>query len=192
MKIGYARVSTVDQNLDFQRDALTSAGCEVVIEDEASGATAFRPGLEKVREQLRKGDVLVVWRLDRLGRSLKDLIAWVSYLDERNVGLVSLHESIDTSSSTGKLTFHLFGALAEFERNLIRDRTEAGLAAARTRGKKGGRPKALSQDKRKLAVQLYKEGETPIATICSMMQISKPTLYAYVRASAKQEAKDTA
>ncbi|MGQ7846375.1 recombinase family protein [Granulosicoccus sp. 3-233] len=141
MKIGYARVSTVDQNLDFQRDALTSAGCEVVIEDEVSGVTAFRPGLEKVREQLRKGDVLVVWRLDRLGRTLKDLIAWVSYLDERSVGLISLHESIDTSSSAGKLTFHLFGALVEFERNLIRDRTEAGLAAARARGKKVVDPK---------------------------------------------------
>lgn len=192
MKIGYARVSTADQNLNLQRDALHGAGCELIFEDEISGATAHRPGLEKARDQLRNGDVLIVWRLDRLGRSLKDLIAWVGYLDEKGVGLVSLHESIDTGSSTGKLTFHLFGALAEFERNLIRDRTHAGLAAARARGKNGGRPKALSKDKRKLAVQLYQEGETTIATICSMMQISKPTLYAYVRASAKQDAQTTA
>jgi len=135
MKIGYARVSTADQNLDLQRDALNGAGCELIFEDLTSGATAHRPGLEKAREQLRDGDMLVVWRLDRLGRSLKDLIAWVGYLDEKGVGLVSLHESIDTGSSAGKLTFHLF---------------------------------------------------------CSMMQISKPTLYAYVRASARQDAQTTA
>lgn len=191
MKIGYARVSTADQTLDLQRDALNKAGCDTVIEDEASGASAHRPGLEKVREKLRNGDTLVVWRLDRLGRSLKDLIGWISYLDRKGVDLTSLHEAIDTRTSTGKLTFHIFGALAEFERTLIRDRTEAGLAAARARGRNGGRPKALNKDKRQLAVQLYKEGETPIAKICSMMQISKPTLYAYVRESARQDAKST-
>ena len=181
MKIGYARVSTHDQNLDLQRDALEKAGCEKVIVDTMSGAAAARPGLEKVKEQLRAGDTLVVWRLDRLGRSLKDLIAWVGYLDEREVGLLSLHEAIDTTSSTGKLTFHIFGALAEFERNLIRDRTQAGLAAARARGRKGGRPPVLDADKRALAVQLYNEKKTPIAKICKMMGISKPTLYSYVR-----------
>lgn len=181
MKIGYARVSTLDQNLDLQRDALESAGCERVIVDTISGATAARPGLEKVKEQLRAGDTLVVWRLDRLGRSLRDLISWVSYLEENKVALQSLHEAIDTSTPTGKLTFHLFGALAEFERNLIRERTQAGLAAARARGRKGGRRPVLNPDKRELAVRLYNERKTPIAKICSMMGISKPTLYAYVR-----------
>lgn len=136
MKIGYARVSTAEQNLDLQRDALKAAGCEKVITDKASGATAARPGLEKVKELLRAGDTLVVWRLDRLGRSLRDLIGWMTYLDEEKVGLLSLHEAIDTTTTSGKLTFHLFGALAEFERNLIRERTQAGLTAARARGKK--------------------------------------------------------
>ena len=187
MKIGYARVSTNDQNLDLQRDALEKAGCERVIVDTISGATAARPGLERVKEQLRQGDTLVVWRLDRLGRSLKDLIAWVGYLEDEGVALQSLHEAIDTATPTGKLTFHLFGALAEFERNLIQERTQAGLAAARARGRKGGRRHALDRDKRELAVRLYNERKTPIAKICAMMGISKPTLYSYVRA-AKQTA----
>lgn len=181
MKIGYARVSTVEQNLDLQKDALLAAGCERVITDKASGSTASRPGLEKLKEQLRAGDTLVVWRLDRLGRSLRDLIGWVSYLEEQRVGLLSLHEAIDTNTNSGKLTFHLFGALAEFERNLIRERTQAGLAAARARGKKGGRPTALDKDKRALAVRLYHENIMPIAKICAMLGISKPTLYSYVR-----------
>ncbi len=131
MKIGYARVSTLDQNLDLQRDALKQAGCEKVIVDQVSGTVEARPGLEKVKELLRAGDTLVVWRLDRLGRSLKDLISWVGYLDAQGAALQSLHEVIDTTTPTGKLTFHLFGALAEFERNLIRERTQAGLTAAR-------------------------------------------------------------
>ena len=183
MKIGYARVSTHDQNLDLQRDALKKAGCEKVFVDTISGSVAARPGLDKVKEQLHAGDMLVVWRLDRLGRSLKDLIAWVGYLDEQKVGLLSLHEAIDTSTPTGKLTFHLFGALAEFERNLIGERTQAGLSAARARGRKGGRRPVLNKDKRELAVRLYNEKNTPIAKICTMMSISKPTLYAYVRAA---------
>lgn len=183
MRIGYARVSTAEQNLDLQRDALKAAGCEKVITDKASGVVAARPGLEKVKEQLRAGDTLVVWRLDRLGRSLRDLIRWMTYLEEKQVGLLSLHEAIDTTTTSGKLTFHLFGALAEFERNLIRERTQAGLAAARARGKKGGRPTALGKDKRELAVRLYHENQMPIAKICTMLGISKPTLYAYVRAN---------
>ena len=183
MKIGYARVSTAEQNLDLQRDALKAAGCEKVITDKASGATAARPGLEKVKELLRAGDTLVVWRLDRLGRSLRDLIGWMTYLDEEKVGLLSLHEAIDTTTTSGKLTFHLFGALAEFERNLIRERTQAGLTAARARGQQGGRPAALGKDKRDLAVRLYHENTMPIAKICSMLGISKPTLYAYVRSA---------
>lgn len=183
MLIGYARVSTHDQNLDLQSDALEAAGCDRVIVDKMSGAAAARPGLSQVKDILRAGDTLVVWRLDRLGRSLKDLIAWVGYLDEHQVGLRSLHEAIDTTTPTGKLTFHVFGALAEFERALIRDRTQAGLAAARARGRKGGRRPVLNADKRALAVRLYNERQTPVSRICTMMGISKPTLYAYVRAA---------
>ncbi|MDF9799771.1 DNA invertase Pin-like site-specific DNA recombinase [Catalinimonas alkaloidigena] len=183
MKIGYARVSTVDQNLHLQKDALANAGCEKIIVDTISGSVVLRPGLEKVKEQLREGDSLVVWRLDRLGRSLKDLINWSGYLEERGIGLVSLQESIDTSSSTGKLVFHMFGALAEFERNLIRERTMAGLQAARSRGKMGGRPKALTKDKQKLLMQLYKDDNISVKEICQMMNISKPTLYKYVKTS---------
>ncbi len=183
MKIGYARVSTAEQSLDLQRDALKAAGCDRILVDTASGATAARPGLDRLREQVRAGDTLVVWRLDRLGRSLRDLIGWAAWLEEQQVALLSLHEAIDTATPSGKLTFHLFGALAEFERNLIRERTHAGLAAARARGRKGGRPMALDDDKRALAVRLYHENSLPIARICTMLGISKPTLYAYVRAA---------
>lgn len=182
MKIGYARVSTLDQNPDLQRDALEKAGCEKVIVDQISGTLAARPGLEKIKEQLRPGDTLVVWRLDRLGRSLQDLIGWINYLEERGAALQSLHETIDTTTPTGKLTFHLFGALAEFERNLIQERTQAGLRAARARGRLGGRPKALDNDKRQVAVDLYRQKKMPVGRICAMMGISKPTLYSYVRA----------
>jgi DNA invertase Pin-like site-specific DNA recombinase len=132
-------------------------------------------------EFLRKGDTLVVWRLDRLGRSLKHLIEVVGLLDERGIGFKSLQEAIDTTSSGGKLIFHIFGALAEFERNLIRERTMAGLSAARTRGKKGGRPKALDPHKREIAVMLYHEKKKTVKEICSIMGISKPTLYSYIR-----------
>jgi DNA invertase Pin-like site-specific DNA recombinase len=180
MKIGYARVSTQDQNLELQEDALMQAGCEKIIVDRVSGTVAERPGLTKLKELLRKGDVLVVWRLDRLGRSLKDLIEWVSFLENQGVGFQSLQEALDTITPSGKLTFHIFGALAEFERNLIRERTRAGLAAARARGRMGGRRKALNKEKRKLAVKLYKSKELPVKTICETMGISKPTLYAYV------------
>jgi len=183
MKIGYARVSTLEQNPDLQRDALERAGCDKVIVDQVSGTVAARPGLEKIKELLRTGDTLVVWRLDRLGRSLQDLISWAGYLEDNGVALQSLKETIDTATSTGKLTFHLFGALAEFERNLIRERTQAGLAAARARGRLGGRPKALDADKRQLAVELYHEKKLTVAKICAMMGISKPTLYTYVRAA---------
>ena len=181
MKIGYARVSTSDQNLDLQKDALEKAGCEKIIVDQITGSVARRPGLDKVKELLRDGDTLVVWRLDRLGRSLRDLIDWVQYLDAQGVSLQSLHEMIDTQTSAGKLTFHLFGALAEFERNLIQERTQAGLAAARARGRVGGRPKALDAEKRQLAIDLYNEKKIPVHKLCEMMGISKPTLYGYIR-----------
>jgi DNA invertase Pin-like site-specific DNA recombinase len=180
MLIGYARVSTDDQDPSLQFDALRQAACQKIYEDKLSGVQAARPGLDKLMESLRSGDELVVWRLDRLGRSLKDLIALVEVLEERGVGLVSLHESISTTSSSGKLVFHLFAALAEFERNLIRERTQAGLVAARSRGRKGGRPKALDLAKRQLVVRLYDERRLSVAEICRMLGISKPTLYTYL------------
>jgi len=189
MLIGYARVSTNDQNLDLQKDALEKAGCEKIFVDTVSGTVAERPGLEKIKEVCRKGDTLIVWRLDRLGRSLKDLIEWVNYLEDREIGLKSLQESIDTTTITGKLVFHIFGALSEFERNLIRERTQAGLAAARARGRLGGRPKALDENKRKVVVDLYNKKELQVQEICDMMNISKPTLYSYVKQSQKEAKK---
>jgi len=183
MKIGYARVSTLEQNLDLQIDALKKAGCEKVITDGVSGSIADRPGLLKLKENLRKNDTVVVWRLDRLGRSLKHLITWVNELDEAGIGFQSLQETIDTSNPTGKLIFHIFGALSEFERNLIRERTKAGMEAARVRGKKGGRPKKLDSDKRKLAVDLYQSRKHSIQQICKTVGITKPTLYKYIRES---------
>lgn len=191
MLIGYARVSTDDQHLDLQRDALTQVGCLRIYEDQASGAQVVRPGLTLALEVLREGDLLVVWRLDRLGRSLKDLIALVETLGTRGIGLKSLKESIDTTSSGGKLVFHLFGALAEFERALIRERTQAGLSAARARGHRGGRPKALDVAQRQLAVHLYRERRHRIAEICRLLGISKPTLYSYL-AEAEADARDAA
>lgn len=180
MLIGYARVSTDDQNLDLQHDALRLAGCEKIYEDRMSGAKAARPGLAMALEVARAGDVLTVWRLDRLGRSLHDLILLGRKLDELGIGLMSVQEKIDTSSSGGRLVFHMFGALAEFERNLVRERTQAGLNAARARGRKGGRPKVLEPAKRQLAVKLYHEKQHTIREICRMMGISKPTLYNYL------------
>jgi DNA invertase Pin-like site-specific DNA recombinase len=183
MLIGYARVSTDDQNLDLQRDALTKSGCERLFEDQLSGARSERPGLHQAIHYARPGDTLVVWRLDRLSRSLKDLIEMVSLLESKGIGLRSLQESIDTSSSSGKLIFHIFGALAEFERNLIKERTQAGLQAARARGRLGGRPKALSGDKQELLKKLYSEKKHTLKKICELLGISKPTLYKYLRNS---------
>lgn len=180
MLIGYARVSTDDQNLDLQRDALQGAGCAKIYEDRLSGAKAARPGLQQAIDVARAGDILVVWRLDRLGRSLKDLICIVESLDRLGIELQSLQESLATHSSGGRLIFHLFGALAEFERHLNVERTQAGLKAARARGRLGGRPKALDPAKRRLAVKLYREKQHTIGEICQMMGISKPTLYSYV------------
>ena len=142
MLIGYARVSTHEQNLDLQKDTLKQAGCEKIFVDKVSVAKAARPGVDQAREILREGDVLAVWRLDRLGRSLKHLIELVGEFEERKIGFKSLQESIDTSTSGGKLIFRVLAALAEFEHDLIQERTRAGLAAARARGRKGGRPKS--------------------------------------------------
>jgi len=181
MQIGYARVSTGEQTLDLQRDALTAAGCDRICTDTASGARAERPGLTGALDHLRAGDTLVVWRLDRLGRSLRHLIETITALEQRGIGFKSLTESIDTTSSGGKLIFHIFGALAEFERELIRERTRAGLTAARARGRTGGRPKALG-DPQKLALAraLYANRQTPIDTICRTLKVSRATLYRYL------------
>lgn len=181
MKIGYARVSTLEQNLNLQIDALKNAGCEKIITDEKSGSVSDRPGLNELHKILRKGDQVIVWRLDRLGRSLKHLLAWVNDLKEQDIEFKSLQESIDTSTSTGKLIFHIFASLAEFERNLIIERTKAGLEAARARGRQGGRPLKLNRDKRQLAVDLYNGKKHSIKQICQTVGISKPTLYSYVR-----------
>src|SRR6184192_3760772 len=158
MNIGYARVSTQDQTLNFQKDALEKLGCNKIFTDTASGAKAERIGLEEALAYVREGDTLVVWRLDRLGRSLKHLIETITQLNNRNIGFQSITEHIDTTTSGGKLIFHIFGALAEFERDIIRERTNAGLLAARARGRTGGRPKAKNLDTPKkvaLAQSLY-------------------------------------
>jgi DNA invertase Pin-like site-specific DNA recombinase len=180
MLIGYARVSTHDQTLNLQQDALTKAGCSKTFTDTASGAQTERIGLEAALNYVRRGDTLVVWRLDRLGRSLPHLITTMTGLEERGIGFKSLTENIDTTTSGGKLIFHIFGALAEFERNLIRERTQAGLTAARARGRTGGRPKALTSKQLSIAQELY-EKRHPIAEICRILKISKATLYRAIK-----------
>jgi DNA invertase Pin-like site-specific DNA recombinase len=181
MLIGYARVSTLDQTLALQRDALTVAGCEQLYTDTVSGSLTERPGLTQALSHLRAGDTLVVWRLDRLGRSLPHLIETVSALVHRGVGFCSLQEQIDTTTSGGKLVFHVFGALAEFERDLIRERTHAGLAAARARGRLFGRPKALSPRKVEQLQTLAKNERTTVGEICHTLGISRATFYRYLK-----------
>ena len=183
MLVGYARVSTAEQSLALQQDALDKAGCGRVYTDVASGALDDRDGLAEALDYVRDGDTLVVWRLDRLGRSLKQLIERVTALEARGVGFRSLTEAMDTTTSGGRLIFHVFGALAEFERDLIRERTQAGLAAARARGRQGGRPKALGTPaKVALAQALYDDRRHAIAEICHTLGISRATLYRYVDA----------
>jgi DNA invertase Pin-like site-specific DNA recombinase len=184
MLIGYARVSTQEQTLDLQRDALTRAGCDKIFTDTLSGAVAERPGLSEALQYVREGDTLVVWKLDRLGRSLKHLIETVTVLDEQGIGFRSITESIDTTTPGGKLIFHVFGALAEFERDLIRERTKAGLAAARARGRKGGRPRKLDEKKIALLQRLHQDKTTAIQDILDALNISKATLYRYVNNAA--------
>src|SRR5512134_1296238 len=182
MLVGYARVSTTDQTLALQQDALTKAGCVRIFTDTASGSRTDRTGLEEALGFLRdREDTLVVWRLDRLGRSLRHLIDTIAGLQERGIGFKSLQEQIDTTTSGGKLVFHVFGALAEFERDLIRERTQAGLDAARARGRLGGRPKALDPRKAAIAQALYNDKTNAIADICRTLRISRATLYRYVQ-----------
>lgn len=183
MLIGYARVSTQDQTLNLQKDALEKIGCSKIFTDTASGATTERKGLEEAFAYVREGDMLVVWRLDRLGRSLKHLIETITMLNNRKIGFMSITENIDTTTSGGKLVFHIFGALAEFERDIIRERTQAGLTAARARGRLGGRPKAQTLDtpkKRALAQSLYDDKNNTIDEICKTLNISRATLYRYI------------
>ena len=182
MLIGYARVSTQDQTLDLQTDALKRADCEKIFTDMTSGAKAERPGLQEAMNHLRAGDTLVVWRLDRLGRTLKHLIATISDLNDKGIGFKSLQEHMDTTTSGGKLIFHIFGALAEFEREIIRERTNAGLQAARARGRLGGRPKIQTLDPKKIALarKLYDDQDMTVQEICEQLHISKSTLYRYV------------
>ena len=187
MNVGYARVSTEEQTLSLQEDALTSAGCERIFTDTSSGAKANRPGLEELLTFVRPNDTLVVWRLDRLGRSLKYLIELMTLLGERQIGFRSLTEQIDTTSTAGKLIFHVFGALAEFERELIRERTRAGLAAARARGRQGGRRRALTAKQVAIAQALYESKHHSIAEICHTIHVSRATLYRYVAVRSASE-----
>jgi DNA invertase Pin-like site-specific DNA recombinase len=186
MLIGYARVSTQEQTLNLQKDALEKAGCTKIFTDTASGAKTERKGLEQALSYVRKGDTFVVWRLDRLGRSLPHLIDTMTNLEERGIGFKSLTENIDTTTGGGKLIFHIFGALAEFERNLIRERTQAGLTAARDRGRKGGRPKALSAKQLSIAGDLC-EKRYPIAEICRTLKISRATLYRPIKTGERHQ-----
>jgi len=181
MLIGYVRVSTTDQNLDLQKDALNKAGCDKIHEDYASGAKTDRNGLEAAIDSLRKGDTLVVWKLDRLGRSLRHLIEVINLLNDRGCYFRSLQENIDTGSSGGKLIFHVFGALAEFERDIIRERTKAGMAAAKTRGRVGGRPRKMDQKKINYARALLESEENTVDDICLELGVSRATLYRYLK-----------
>ena len=184
MKIGYARVSTQDQSLSLQLDALQQIGCEKIFEEKLTGTKKDRPQLQKLLDQLRPGDELVIWKLDRLARSLQDLVALVNQINDKGASLFSLNDQINTTSAQGKFTFHVFAALAEFERDIISERTKAGLEAARARGRKGRRPKGLSraaQHTALIAEKLYLEGILSVKEICQQLSISKGTLYKYLR-----------
>jgi DNA invertase Pin-like site-specific DNA recombinase len=184
MKFGYARVSTHEQILDLQIDALKAAGCERIYQEKASGSKAERPELLRMLDQLRIGDTVIIWKLDRLGRSLAHLIKLVSDLEDQGVGLLSLNDPIDTTTPQGRLVFRIFASLAEFERDVIRERTMAGVASARRRGRLLGRPKGLSKNaeqKARLAESLYKDENFSVEQIARELHISKTTLYKYLR-----------
>lgn len=177
MLIGYQRCSTHEQNLDLQTDALTAAGCDRIFTDRMSGAKEDRPGLAEAIAFAREGDILVIWRLDRLSRSLKHLVELVQDLERRGVGLKSLCESLDTSSPGGRLIFHIFGALSQMEREVIRERTLAGLQAARARGKVGGRKPVLTGAKLELARRLRADRSIPVVEACRILGCSRSTFY---------------
>jgi DNA invertase Pin-like site-specific DNA recombinase len=178
--IGYARVSSGEQTTDLQLDALNNEKCSRIFEEKASGAQRDRPQLIEALAYLREGDTLVVWKLDRLARSLTQLIETIEHLHDKGCGLRSITESIDTATSSGRLFFHIFGALAEFERSIIRERTIAGLAAARARGRRGGRPKALADDRLAAAVTLIKGGQLTIREVGQQLGISASTIYKHL------------
>jgi DNA invertase Pin-like site-specific DNA recombinase len=186
MLIGYARISTHDQTLALQLDALEKVGCDRILTDKVSGSKAERKGLTEALSHLREGDTLVVWRLDRLGRSLRHLIDTITALNERGIGFKSLTENIDTTTSGGKLVFHIFGALAEFEREIIRERTQAGLASARSRGKVGGRPKALTPKEVQILRNMAADKSLTVTDICKTLGIGRTTFYRYVKAAERQ------
>ena len=186
MLIGYARVSTHDQTLNLQLDRLKEAGCEKIFTDHISGTKAERPGLADAISHLRAGDTAVVSRSDRLGRSLRHLIDTITPLGTQGIGFKSLQENIDTITSSGKLIFYIFGSLAEFERDLIRERTQAGLEAARSRGRVGGRPKALSRGKAEIARRIYADKHNSVTDICRMLGITRMTLWRFVRAGERK------
>jgi DNA invertase Pin-like site-specific DNA recombinase len=189
MKIGYIRVSKHEQNEALQRDALEKEQCDKIFMDKITGSKFERKGLDEALAFIRPGDTFVVWKLDRAGRSLKHLIELLTKLQERGIDFISLTEKIDTTTPGGKLIFHIMGALAEFERDLIRERTNAGLEAARARGRTGGRPKALkSPAKRAMALSAYYKQENTIDEICETFKISRRTLYRYIDEDKKQKA----
>jgi len=184
MKIGYSRISTSDQSSDLQIDALKNAGCKQIHKDIASGSKTERPALDELVRNLRSGDTVVVWKLDRLGRNLAHLIWLTTLFMKKGVGLISLNDPIDTTTAQGRLVFGIFASLAEFERELIRERTQAGLKSARARGRKGGRPKGLSpkaREKAEIAEALYKNGTISVKNIAAQLDISKTTLYSYLK-----------
>lgn len=184
MKYGYARVSTKDQSLDMQIDALKKEGCQKIFSEVAKGAKADRPQWLKLLEEISPGDTLIVWKFDRMGRSLHHLIQVVNNLLEKEVGIISLNDPIDTTTIQGKLMFNIFASLAEFEKDLIRERTMAGLKSARSRGKMGGRPKGLTDEaKRKacIAEALYNQKELSTEEIAKQLNISRTTLYSYLK-----------
>jgi len=181
MLVGYARVSTTDQSLNLQTDNLEKAGCEKIYHDVASGVADSRPGLGELMKYIRDGDTLVVWKLDRLGRSLRNLIDTINNLHDKGIGFKSIQESIDTTTSGGKLVFHIFASLAEFERELITERTQAGLKAARARGRLGGRPSKLDDKGIETAKKLMQDTSISINEICKILNISRATLYRNVK-----------
>ena len=184
MNIGYCRISTNDQNLDLQLDELKKAGCERIFQDIASGAKSDRKGLKEAIEFARSGDVIVCWKLDRVGRSLRDLIETINTLKDRGIGFRCLTQQLDTTTPSGMLIFHVFGAMSEFERSLIQERTQAGLQAARARGRLGGRPKLDNSQRIEIAASLYNDGKVSVAEICKNLKISKATFYRDLKAKA--------